>query len=135
VATNGAIAQLNEVIAHTQIAKLLGENHPHTALSFNNLAGLYQSQGRYEEAEPLYIQALELRKQLLGKNHPDTAQSFNYLALLYHYQGRYEAAEALYIQALEIADRAFGINHPKTATFRGNLEYLRIQMGKSGDDS
>ncbi|NJO31296.1 MAG: tetratricopeptide repeat protein, partial [Richelia sp. SL_2_1] len=39
----------------------------------NNLAGLYYSQGRYEAAEPLYIQALELYKQLLGENHPHVA--------------------------------------------------------------
>jgi tetratricopeptide (TPR) repeat protein len=30
------------------------------ATSLNNLAGLYDAQGRYSEAEPLYQQALEL---------------------------------------------------------------------------
>ncbi|MBE9216352.1 tetratricopeptide repeat protein [Plectonema cf. radiosum LEGE 06105] len=35
----------------------LGENHPHVATSLNNLAQLYRSQGKYEAAEPLYIQA------------------------------------------------------------------------------
>jgi tetratricopeptide (TPR) repeat protein len=52
--------------------QLLGENHPSTATSFNNLAGLYYSQGRYELAEPLYIQALELCEQSLGIAHPTT---------------------------------------------------------------
>ncbi|GJD22952.1 hypothetical protein RIVM261_079080 [Rivularia sp. IAM M-261] len=28
--------------------------------------------GKYSEAEPLYIQALELAKRILGKNHPKT---------------------------------------------------------------
>ncbi|MGD1909623.1 MAG: tetratricopeptide repeat protein [Rivularia sp. (in: cyanobacteria)] len=60
----------------------LGENHPHTATSLNNLAYLYKNQGRYEEAEALYIQALELTKQLQGVNHPDTASSLSNLALL-----------------------------------------------------
>ncbi|MFM6063597.1 MAG: tetratricopeptide repeat protein, partial [Microcystis panniformis] len=27
---------------------------------------MYKSQGRYTEAEPLYLQALDLRKRLLG---------------------------------------------------------------------
>nr|NCS30880.1 tetratricopeptide repeat protein [Microcystis aeruginosa F13-15] len=31
----------------------LGDNHPSTATSLNNLAALYESQGRYSEAEPL----------------------------------------------------------------------------------
>lgn len=40
--------------------------------SLNNLALLYQSQGRYSEAEPVYLQALELCERLLGGNHPNT---------------------------------------------------------------
>ncbi|NEP13658.1 MAG: tetratricopeptide repeat protein [Symploca sp. SIO2C1] len=41
-------------------------------LSFNNLANLYCSQGRYDEAKPLFLQALALRKKLLGNEHPNT---------------------------------------------------------------
>ncbi|WP_130758767.1 tetratricopeptide repeat protein, partial [Microcystis aeruginosa] len=63
--------------------RLLGDNHPHVAQSLNNLAGLYDSQGRYTEAEPLYLQALDLYKRLLGDNHPHVAQSLNNLAGLY----------------------------------------------------
>ncbi|WP_130758769.1 tetratricopeptide repeat protein, partial [Microcystis aeruginosa] len=61
----------------------LGDNHPDTATSLNNLAVFYQSQGRYSEAEPLYKQALAIRKQQLGDNHPDTATSLNNLAVFY----------------------------------------------------
>ena len=43
------------------------------AISLNNLAGLYKNQGRYTEAEPLYLQALELYKKLLGEDHPNTS--------------------------------------------------------------
>jgi Tetratricopeptide repeat len=50
---------------------LRGE-HPDTALILNNLAGLYVRQGRDEEAEPLYVQALRIFEQRLGKEHPDT---------------------------------------------------------------
>ena len=32
----------------------LGKEHPDTLKSINNLAGLYQSQGRYAEAESLF---------------------------------------------------------------------------------
>ncbi|MGB5960661.1 MAG: tetratricopeptide repeat protein, partial [Coleofasciculaceae cyanobacterium] len=59
------------------------------ATSLNNLAYLYNAQGRYTEAEPLYLQALELRQRLLGDNHPLVAQSLNNLAYLYNAQGRY----------------------------------------------
>jgi len=36
----------------------LGADHPFTATSLNNLAGLYRSMGRYGEAEPQYQRAL-----------------------------------------------------------------------------
>ena len=42
-------------------------------LSLNNLAGLYDDQGRYAEAEPLYKRALAIREKALGPDHPDVA--------------------------------------------------------------
>jgi len=44
------------------------------ASSLNNLAKLYYSQGRYKEAEPLYLQALAIAEQALGENHPNTVR-------------------------------------------------------------
>ena len=38
----------------------LGENHSTVSSSLNNLASLYKSQGRYEEAEPLYITSVKI---------------------------------------------------------------------------
>ncbi len=79
---------------------MLGEDHPDTLASLNNLALLYKKQGRYEEAEPLHIQALEKCRAVLGEDHPDTLGSLNNLAALYGSQGRYAEAEPLYVQAL-----------------------------------
>ena len=62
--------------------QVLGAEHPDVATSLNNLALLYKSQGRYTEAEPLYIQALDMIKKLLGAEHPDVATSLNNLASL-----------------------------------------------------
>jgi len=41
------------------------------ALLLNYLAGIYCHQERYEEAEELYEEVLEIRKELLGRIHPD----------------------------------------------------------------
>ncbi len=75
------------------------------ATSLNNLAALYDSQGRYTEAEPLYLQALDLKKRLLGDNHPSVATSLNNLAGLYDSQGRYKEAEPLHLEALDLHKR------------------------------
>ncbi|KAF0199250.1 MAG: hypothetical protein FD167_5789, partial [bacterium] len=60
--------------------KVLGENHPNTATSINNLAGLYNDKGDYAKAEPLLIRALEIYRKTLGENHFATANSTNILA-------------------------------------------------------
>ena len=66
----------------------LGEGHPDTLMSANNLAYLYRSMGRYAEAEPLYAATLEARRRTLGEEHPDTLASANNLAHLYLQTGR-----------------------------------------------
>ena len=40
--------------------KALGREHPNVAASLNNLAALYDTQGKYAEAEPLYQRALAI---------------------------------------------------------------------------
>ncbi len=42
---------------------------------------LLKAQGKYEEAEPLYRRALQIRKKALGEEHPDVARSLNNLAV------------------------------------------------------
>jgi len=98
--------------------------------SLNNLAELYDLQGRYSEAEPLYLQALELTQDLLGKDHPNVASILNNLAFLYGSQGRYSEAEPLYLQALELTQRLLGNNNPNIAISLNNLAGLYKSQGR-----
>ncbi|MDJ0733398.1 MAG: tetratricopeptide repeat protein [Nostocaceae cyanobacterium] len=100
------------------------------ARSLNNLALLYKSQGKYEQAEPLYLQALELTKSILGENHPNYARSLNNLAGLYYSQRKYEQAEPLFLQALELTKSILGENHPDYARSLNNLAGLYSDQGK-----
>jgi hypothetical protein len=50
--------------------KELGEQHPDTLASVNNLAGVLQDQGMYEDAEKLSRRALAGREKELGELHP-----------------------------------------------------------------
>jgi tetratricopeptide (TPR) repeat protein len=100
------------------------------ASTLSNLAYLYDSQGRYAEAEPLYLQALELSKRLLGEDHPNVATSLNNLAYLYESQGRYDQAEPLYLQALELRKRLLGEDHPDVAQSLNNLAGLYYSQGR-----
>ena len=100
------------------------------ATNLNYLANLYYSQGRYSEAEPLLVQALELRNRLLGEDHRNVATSLNNLALLYKSQGRYSEAEPLYLQALELYKRLLGEDHRNVATSLNNLALLYDSQGR-----
>ncbi|MEW6498618.1 MAG: tetratricopeptide repeat protein, partial [Cyanobacteriota bacterium] len=107
-----------------------GEEHPHVADCLNNLANLYESQGRYDQAELLHIQALALRKRLLGEEHPAVAQSLNNLALLYESQDRYDQAEPLYRQALTLYKQQLGEEHIDVTQSLNNLAALYQSQGK-----
>ena len=98
------------------------------------MAALYDSTGRYSDAEPLYVRSLQIRDQQLGADHPDTASSLNNLAMLYDSTGRYSEAEPLYLRALAILFDRLGETHPNTQTVWGNfIEFLRqvIQAGQT----
>ncbi|WP_218080811.1 tetratricopeptide repeat-containing protein [Anthocerotibacter panamensis] len=112
-----------------QKAIALDEESSTLAANLNNLANLYSSQGRYDEAEPLYVQALALYRKLLGEEHPDVASSLNNLAGLYYSQGRYDEAEPLLQQALRLV-RKLGEEHPKVAISLNNLAGLYYSQGR-----
>ncbi|MDZ8185459.1 MAG: tetratricopeptide repeat protein [Nostoc sp. ChiSLP02] len=100
------------------------------AANFSNLAGLYRATGRYSEAEPLYQQALQLRKRLLGENNPVYATSLNNLAGIYKSTGQYSKAELLYQQALELRKRLLGENHIDFVASLNNLALLYDEQGR-----
>ena len=90
-------------------------------LSLSNLAISTHDQGDYPRAEPLYRQALEIRKKALGENHPDYATSLNNLASWYWAQGDYARAEPLYRQARRSGKKAWARTTPHYATSLNNL--------------
>jgi tetratricopeptide (TPR) repeat protein len=49
--------------ALTIAEKTFGLNHPAVATSLNNLAMLYEAQGKYAEAEPLYKRSMKIRER------------------------------------------------------------------------
>lgn len=60
------------------------------------LADLYFADDEFDQAEPLYWQALELRRKELGIVHIKVASSLQDLAELYEMQAKHTKAEQLY---------------------------------------
>jgi tetratricopeptide (TPR) repeat protein len=102
-------------------ARVLGEGHPHTLMSRNNLAFAFRASGRVGEAIPLYERTLADRLGVLGDNHPDTLVARNNLASAYRAAGRVDEAIPLYERTL--ADRVgmLGDDDSDTLMSRNNL--------------
>src|SRR5262249_47375257 len=65
-----------EYLAAVEAAQAFGAGHPKMARSLNNLAALYQDQGRYAEAETLYQRATAIWERNPGSEE-DLAAGFN----------------------------------------------------------
>ena len=100
------------------------------AVTLNNLAGLYQTQGRYAAAEQAFNGVATLLELVLGPEHADLATAFNNLAVVYRAQGRYADAEAYYQRALGIWQQALGPHHPLVAIAFDNLAQLHYAQAR-----
>ena len=89
-----------------------GLDHPDYSASLHNLASAYKKLGRYEDAEPLYWEALRIDKQVLGVKHQNYALSLFGLANLYKLKKDPSKAQAIYYDALDIMRRAVTDRHP-----------------------
>ena len=117
---------------HTNISiqRIVLPNHPNLAKTLAQCAKVYEDQGKYKEAEPLYKEAIDIARIALPENHPDLATHLNNQARLYGSQGRYKEAEDLLNEAISIARIALPQNHPHLATFLQNLAKEYDDQGK-----
>ena len=116
--------EIEEISDISDDGSTLGDD---VAQNLNNQAHLYESQGRYTEAESLYQQALELHRRLLGEEHPHLTSSLNNLAGVIAQQGDIERAIALWKQSLEISERIGDVGG-KAATLN-NMAQVIAQQG------
>jgi tetratricopeptide (TPR) repeat protein len=110
--------------------RLLGESHPDTLTSRNDLASAYLAAGRVAEAVSLYERTLADREQVLGQSHPDTLASRNDLASAYLAAGRVAEAVPLYERTLADREQVLGQSHPDTLASRSELASVYLAAGR-----
>ena len=99
----------------------------------SKLAGLHEKMGAYESAEPLYLQALQLRKSTLGDEHPDVMSSLSYLAALYRKLGAYQKAEKHLNDAKSILDKSQSWHRKREPVYENwlvSMAMLQHAMGR-----
>ena len=60
----------------------LGERHPDTLATMNNLAAIAMGQADYATAKPLLERSLEACREALGAAHPETLKAAFHLVLV-----------------------------------------------------
>ena len=98
-----------------------GENGENVAGSYNNIGGVYDSQGDYVKALEMYQQSLKIYLAIFGETHPNVATSYNNIGVVYDFQGDYVKALEMYQQSLKIDLAIFGETHPDVARNYNNI--------------
>jgi len=111
-------------------AEKFGPLDDRLATTLNNLGQVYDQEGKYEQAEPLYKRCLRISEKIKGPNHPDVAISLKNLGQLYWEQGKYEESEALINRAMQIDEKALGPNDRQVANLANSLATLYASQGR-----
>lgn len=109
--------------------KRLGEKHPDTAISFNNIGEVYHERGEYDKALDYFNKATAIREKIFGKDHPDTAMLYNLTGTVYWNKGDNKRALKYYIKALNIREEKLGENHLDTTKSYNNLGLIYRSKG------
>ena len=114
------------------LAALENEDGSRLAISLDNLAVLYQAQGKYAKAEPLFKRSVRILEKDLGPEPLILATPLQNLAILYNALGKYIEAEPLFKRSLAIWEGWLGPGHPQVAT---NLENYSELLRKTNRET
>jgi hypothetical protein len=89
------------------------------------------SDGRYNEAEELFVQVMETRKRVLGAEHPDTLTSMANLAFTWKSQDRNDKAISLLRECLRLQERLLGPQHADTKSSLQTITKWQVEKSNS----
>jgi tetratricopeptide (TPR) repeat protein len=122
---------------HRAAVAILKGNHPEpttlVADAENALATALDIQGKYDEAESLYVDVLRLREKLLGREHPDFAfTQMNYSMFVFD-RGRYEEAARCAREILALRGKSLPDSHPAIAATLQTLGRCLDRLGRTAE--
>lgn len=102
---------------------VLGETHPHVAVSYSNIGNAYLMLEDYAKSKEYYEMALSLREDVLGRRHQATGESHKDLGTAHACLKNYPYALTSFKKALEIYEENIGMVHEETCEL-----YWKIAM-------
>jgi tetratricopeptide (TPR) repeat protein/transcriptional regulator with XRE-family HTH domain len=112
------------------LIQAVGSTHPAIAFSLDELATVYTYQANYEQAEPLYQQALAVFRHCLEPTDEKIVRTLGNLGVLAFAQSQYAQATAYHQQALELQEQAGRSDEALTATLYGDQAMNYNAMGE-----
>ena len=95
-----------------------------SAQGLHNLAAILMDQGKFAEAEPVFLESIELKKKLLGAEDPDVAATRSTLAQMLHWQGRTKEALQIMLDVIRVESSVYGQDHPKVQNSWSGVQKL-----------
>jgi len=109
--------------------KVLGPEHPETAVAQGLVGRILLEQGDLKQAEGLLVEAVARQRRLLPAPHAELATNVNALGRVRQLQGDLAGAETLYREALEMNRRLFGEEHSAVSQGFFNLAAVAKDRG------
>ncbi len=100
------------------------------ATMLHTIAMVYRKLVRFEPAERLVRQAVELRTRTLGAEHPETLDSQHELAMVLSVQDRSEEALAMHQKTLAARRRVLGESHMQVGWSWSEIANLSHRLGR-----
>jgi CHAT domain-containing protein/tetratricopeptide (TPR) repeat protein len=104
-----------------------GDRDPTTLTVLSNVGMFYYSRGRFDEAEALWLEGLQVSRRLNGPKHSNTLSYLNYLGVLYLKNQNYKKAAPLMQEALTISQETLGPTDENTLKHLHNLGVLFLR--------
>jgi len=128
--TTGEYAEAESLLRSAlEMRRNIQGEHLDVAMVANDLAMTLRVLERYDEAEPLYHEAVRINRSLLGDEHPAVAQSINNLAVFLWRKGELQEAERLLREALAMNRELLGDDHPDVGSNLNNLALILRDQG------
>jgi len=108
---------------------IAGLNDQALAADMVALAAILDGQQKFDEAEPLYLDALQTLERSPETNAAEIAVALNDLGALYAQRGLADRAEELLTRAADIKVRTIGSHHPDVAVTLNNLAIVHKRQG------
>lgn len=101
-----------------------GADHLSTIEASVHVAYIYRTQGRWREAEKLFLKGLATFQTHFGTEHDKTLDVMSELAFCYYWQQRYQEAEKLQEKVLQSREKNLGIDHEDTRSAMFHLSSI-----------